>query len=86
MRGSGQVRFAGSAMLSGYFWLAVSATVWCLYGFNGAAYDVVIHTVTIGYALSMVMAHASIILPGCYTANCPTTRLCICPLAPYTAA
>lgn len=80
VRGSGQVRFAGAAMLSGYFWLAVSATVWCLYGFNGAAYDVVIHTVTIGYALSMVMAHASIILPGVLHRQLPYHPLMYLPL------
>ena len=80
VRGSGQVRFAGAAMLSGYFWLAISAAVWCLYGFNGAAYDVVIHTVTIGYALSMVMAHASIILPGVLHRQLPYHPLMYLPL------
>ena len=80
VRGSGQVRFAGAAMLSGYFWLAVSAIVWCLYGFSGAAYDVVIHTVTIGYAISMVMAHASIILPGVLHRRLPYHPLMYLPL------
>ncbi|MGO1582711.1 MAG: hypothetical protein ACTHXO_05755 [Actinomycetaceae bacterium] len=62
--GSGQARFMAACMLAGFAWLAVSGAIWLLGAPSGAAYDAAIHAVFVGFALSMVMAHASVILPA----------------------
>jgi hypothetical protein len=53
-------------MLAGYAWLGVAAAVWTLGGpaYEGPAYDTVIHAVFLGFTLSMIMAHAPVILPA----------------------
>jgi hypothetical protein len=66
IRAAGLTRFMAASMLGGYFWLAVAGTVWLVGGTatEGASYDAVIHAVFLGYTLSMVMAHAPVILPA----------------------
>jgi hypothetical protein len=66
VRASGLTRFMAASMLGGYFWLGVAGAVWLLGGTvtEGAAYDAVVHAVFLGYTLSMVMAHAPVILPA----------------------
>jgi hypothetical protein len=53
-------------MLGGYLWLGVAGGVWLLGGtaYDGARYDAVVHAVFLGFTLSMVMAHAPVILPA----------------------
>jgi hypothetical protein len=53
-------------MLAAYFWLAVASTVWLVGGqaTEGVAYDAVVHAVFLGFTLSMIMAHAPVILPA----------------------
>src|SRR3546814_21136160 len=55
-----------ASMLAGYFWLLVAAGTWMLHGsaLSGAAYDVVIHATFLGFTISMIMAHAPVILPA----------------------
>lgn len=62
----GLTRFMAAGMLSGYVWLAVAGGVWLLAGpaVSGAAYDAVVHAAFLGFTLSMVMAHAPVILPA----------------------
>jgi hypothetical protein len=63
---TGQPRFAAGCMLAGNFWLAVAGATWLVGGpaLDGARYDVVIHAVFLGFTLSMIMAHAPVILPA----------------------
>ena len=66
IRSSGLPRFSAAAMLAGYVWLAVAATVLLARGrpADGATYDVVVHATFLGFAMSMVLAHAPVILPA----------------------
>lgn len=62
----GLPRFSAAAMLSGYAWALVAGGIWLVGGaaLSGYRYDTVVHALTIGFALSMVFAHAPIILPA----------------------
>ncbi len=65
VRSSGSRRFMASCMLLGYFWLSVASCVWIVGpAFEGQRYDAVIHAIFIGFTMSMIMAHASTILPA----------------------
>ena len=66
LRLPGRPRFAAVAMLLGYLWLVVGALVWLVGGppTGAPAYDAVVHSVFLGFAMSMVLAHATIILPA----------------------
>ncbi|WP_083562839.1 hypothetical protein [Boudabousia liubingyangii] len=65
-RREGQTRFMAVAMLAGYFWLAVAAVIWAVAGelTSGPAYEAAIHAVTLGFAFSMILAHAPVIFPA----------------------
>lgn len=66
VHGTGQIRYAAACMLGGYAWLAVAGSIWLLGGpaLDGERYDAVIHAAFLGFAMSMVMAHAPVILPA----------------------
>jgi hypothetical protein len=66
VRARGLTRFMAASMLAAYFWLAVAGTVWLVGGqaTEGVAYDAVVHAVFLGFTLSMIMAHAPVILPA----------------------
>lgn len=66
VRGSGLPRFAAACMLTGQAWLVVAGGVWLVAGpvTDGPAYDAAVHSVFLGYTISMIMAHASSILPA----------------------
>jgi hypothetical protein len=66
VRLAGQRRFIALALLAGYLNLAVAGVVLAVRGLvaDQAGYDVVVHGVFLGFALSMVMAHAPVILPA----------------------
>lgn len=66
IRGAGLARYMAAAMLAGYAWLVVAGLVWLVQGSvaAGAAYDAVVHAVFLGFTLSMIMAHAPVILPA----------------------
>ena len=66
VRSAGLTRFMAASMLAGYFWLAVASGVWLLGGptTEGVRYDAVVHAVFLGFTLSMIMAHAPVILPA----------------------
>lgn len=74
----GGVRFMAASMLAGYVWLALAGTVWSLWGLqglNGAAYEIVIHCITVGFAFSMILAHAPVIIPAIVHRALPYHRL-----------
>ncbi len=66
IRLTGLPRFSAAALLLGYFWLAIGALIWLIGGTPDAfnAYDAAVHTVFLGFAMSMVVAHAPVILPA----------------------
>lgn len=66
IKSTGLVRFMAGCMLAGYFWLGVTGVTWLVHGPapSGRGYDVVIHAVFLGFTLSMIMAHAPVILPA----------------------
>ncbi len=63
---TGLTKFMAAAMLAGYAWTLLAAGIWVVRGqvLSGYAYDAAVHALTIGFALSMVMAHAPIIIPA----------------------
>ena len=66
VRASGATRFMAWCLIGGYVWLTVAGLVWLLVGHvpDGQAYDAVVHAIFLGFVLSMIMAHASVILPA----------------------
>lgn len=66
VRTTGLPRFSAAALLGGYAWLLVAAVTWVATGgqTEGVGYDAVVHAVMLGFGMSMVMAHAPIILPA----------------------
>lgn len=66
IRTSGLTRYMAGCMLAGYCWLGVAGATWLLGGpaVDGTRYDAVLHAVFLGFTLSMVMAHAPVILPA----------------------
>jgi hypothetical protein len=77
VRSTGAVRFMAASMLAGYFWLVVAGSTWLLGGpaFEGVRYDVVIHAVFLGFTISMIMAHAPVILPAVLRRPLPYSRV-----------
>ena len=50
-------------------------SLWGLQGLNGAAYEIVIHCITVGFAFSMILAHAPVIIPAIVHRALPYHRL-----------
>src|SRR5690606_8032025 len=65
-RSTGLPRYMAICLLAGYGWLVVAAGIWLVAGPVGAgpAYDAVLHAIFLGFVLSMIMAHAPVILPA----------------------
>ena len=90
IRATGAVRFAAAAMLAGYFWLAVSGLAWSLGPLDGGSggasgsqgnYDIIIHSIALGYAFSMILAHAPTIIPAIVHRRLPYHRAMWLPYA-----
>lgn len=66
IRATGLVRYIAACMLTGYVWALVPALVWVVRGpvLAGFGYDVVVHALTIGFVMSMILAHAPVIVPA----------------------
>ncbi len=66
IRAAGLPRLVAVCMLAGYGWALVAAGTWVVVGpaLSGYPYDTVVHALTIGFALSMVLAHAPVIVPA----------------------
>ena len=72
----GAPRFMAACMLAGYAWMIVAGSIWVICGpvFSGYGYDTVVHALTIGFALSMVLAHAPAIIPAIARRDLPHNR------------
>jgi hypothetical protein len=66
IHGSGLSRFMAACLLSGYAWLAVGGLLWLWFGgvAVGRHHDAMLHAVFVGFVMSMVFAHAPVILPA----------------------
>jgi hypothetical protein len=66
VRTRGLARFAAVCLLLGYGWLLVTAATLLLLppATTASGHDAAVHTVAVGFVLSMVFAHAPIILPA----------------------
>lgn len=66
VRSSGLPRYMAGCMLTGQAWLVIAAAIWLVAGplTAGPTYDASVHAVFLGYTMSMIMAHAPIILPA----------------------
>ena len=83
LRRPGLPRFAASGVMLGAGWLLVSGALLASKGLPpaGPLYDAALHGVFVGYVLSMVFAHAPIILPAVARVSVPYTPLLFLPLA-----
>ncbi|WP_322858952.1 hypothetical protein U8D42_05585 [Mycobacterium europaeum] len=83
VRATGLTRYMAVCLLAGYVWLLVPALTWLLIGqmYSGAGYDAVVHAVMLGFVLSMIMAHAPVILPAVLRRPLPYTHLMYGPAA-----
>lgn len=66
LRLTGQHRYLATALMAGYANLLIAGLVLAFAGLrtSTATYDVVVHGVFLGFGVSMVMAHAPVILPA----------------------
>lgn len=76
VRTRGVTRFMALALLAGYVWLAVAGVLWTVNGtmLDGPAYDASLHAVFLGFVMSMVFAHAPVIVPAVLRAALPFHR------------
>ncbi|MGH3296082.1 MAG: hypothetical protein ACRDP7_30215 [Trebonia sp.] len=74
VRRKGLTRYMAIALLAGYAWLATGGALWLAFGrmsfidpgraAQGSAYDAMLHAVFLGFVISMIFAHAPIIVPS----------------------
>jgi hypothetical protein len=84
VRRRGITRFAAACMLAGYVWLAVSGLLWIALGLRVGSpllHDAALHTIFLGFVISMVMGHAPIVLPAVLRAPLPYRPIAWVPLA-----
>jgi hypothetical protein len=66
LRRPGLPRFMARTLLSGYAWLGVAGVLAFVHGAEsgGILYDAILHALFLGFAFSMVFAHAPVIFPA----------------------
>lgn len=65
IRAHGLARYMAVCLVSGYLWLAVGGFAWAVDALGvAAAHDTALHAIGLGFIVSMVMAHAPVILPA----------------------
>ena len=75
---TGLPRYVAWCLLAGYAWLALAGATWALTGAvtAGPAYDALVHAVFLGFTLTMIMAHAPVILPAVLHVRLPAAAPC----------
>ncbi len=84
IRQQGASRYMAAALLSGYFWLAVAALLWICHApltGGGFVYDVMLHSIFVGFVFSMIFAHAPVIIPAVLSVKLPWRASFYVPLA-----
>src|SRR6185312_8292982 len=76
VRIAGVTRYMAVTLLAGYVWLACGGVLWALYAplHDGPAYDASLHAVFLGFVMSMVFAHAPVIVPAVLRVRLPFAR------------
>lgn len=66
VRSEGLPRFVAICLLGGYIWLGIGGAMGLIAGgaVAGLLFDALIHTILIGFIMSMIFGHAPIILPA----------------------
>jgi len=66
VRMSGVTRYIALCLLIGYGWLALGGAIWMGIGASvaGLGYDAMLHTIFLGFVMSMVFGHAPVIVPA----------------------
>jgi len=66
VRQSGLTRFIAINLLAGFLWLGVAGVAWLWFGNpeRQMSYDLMLHTLFLGFVFSMIFAHAPIIFPA----------------------
>jgi hypothetical protein len=70
----GVTRFMAVCLLAGYVWLFIGGAIWLLAGNLGASvaiYDAALHTVFLGFVMSMIFGHAPVIVPAVLRVRLP---------------
>lgn len=80
IRSTGATRYMAVAILCGYGWLTAAGLVLLAGTPRGSGYDAVVHAVFLGYTISMIMAHATTILPAVLRIDLPYRRAFWAPL------
>ncbi len=88
VRGSGLPRYAAVCLLAGYGWLAVAGVLWAVTGLavGGHLYDAALHALFLGFVMSMVFAHAPVILPAVLRVGLPYRPVLYVPVVLLHAA
>lgn len=76
VRIAGVTRYIASALLAGYAWLICAGVLWTVDAalYAGPAYDAELHAVFLGFVMSMVFAHAPVIVPAVLRVQLPYHR------------
>ncbi len=82
IRGRGLTRYMAAALLTGYAWLAVAGGLWAGVGqlADGRGYDAELHAIFLGFVMSMIFAHAPVIVPSVTGRPMPFRRALYVPL------
>lgn len=82
VRQTGLTRYIAWCLLLGYVWLAIGGALWMVYAgvSAGAYYDAMLHAVYVGFVMSMIFGHMSIILPAVLGRAVAYTRWMYAPL------
>ena len=67
VRRTGLTRFIAVCLLAAYGWMAVSGVLWIAMALGASGHlmhDALVHSLFVGFVLSMVMGHAPIIVPA----------------------
>lgn len=90
IRVRGITRYMASALLTGYGWLAIGGVLWFVVGqmtfsdlgraAHGSAYDAMLHAIFLGFVISMIFAHAPVIVPAVLGRALPFSRIFYVPL------
>ncbi len=76
IRREGLTRFIAACLLPGYVWLVVGGALWAYYGAAysaGPVYDALLHTLFLGFVMSMIFGHAPVIIPSVMGIKVPYT-------------
>ncbi|HRN29383.1 MAG TPA: hypothetical protein PK890_06760 [Terrimesophilobacter sp.] len=83
VRSTGLPRYMAVCLLAGYVWLVVAGLSRIVVGeiSSGWMYDAVLHSVFLGFVMSMIMAHAPVILPAVLRVSLPYRPFLYAPVA-----